>query len=113
MRRLFATIFLWFWLTLLAVALVLVFVFARAGFGYRALLRLSLHDLLLFSLAGAAVLYLADQPKLFCPLMALTSGFGFAMMGVVFYRRFFYVAAVYLAAAVVCPWVGPVRQWSE
>jgi hypothetical protein len=66
---------------------------------------------ILFSLAGAAVLYLANQPKLFCPLMALNSGFGFAMMGVVFYRRFFYVAAIYLAAAVACPWVGPVRQW--
>lgn len=66
---------------------------------------------ILFSLAGAAVLYRADQPKLFCPLMALNSGFGFAMMGVVFYRRFFYVAAIYLAAAVACPWVGPVWQW--
>jgi len=66
---------------------------------------------ILFSLAGAAVLHLVDQPRLFCPLMALTSGFGFAMMGVVFYHRFFYVAAIYLAAAIACPWIGPVWQW--
>jgi hypothetical protein len=66
---------------------------------------------ILFSLAGAAMLSLAGQPKLFCPLMALNSDFGFAMMGVVFYHRFFYVAALYAVAAVACPWVGPVRQW--
>jgi hypothetical protein len=66
---------------------------------------------IVFSLAGAAVLHVVNEPKLFCPWMALTSGFGFAMMGVVFYRRFFYVAALYLAASIACPWVGPVRQW--
>ena len=57
MRRLFLTILLWFWFTLLAVALTLVLLFARAGLGYRSLLRLSLHDLLLFSVAGAIFCY--------------------------------------------------------
>jgi signal transduction histidine kinase len=52
MRRLFVTIFLWFWLTLVLVALVLVSVVAHAGFGYRSLIRLTIHDLLLFSVAG-------------------------------------------------------------
>ncbi len=58
MRRLFFTIFLWFWLTLLGVALVFVSVFAHAGFSVRSLMRLSLHDLLLFSLAGGIFCYL-------------------------------------------------------
>ncbi len=52
MRRLFLTIFLWFWLTLVAVALCLVLLFLRAGMPHHSLLRLTLHDLLLFSLAG-------------------------------------------------------------
>jgi signal transduction histidine kinase len=52
MRRLFVTIFLWFWLTLVLVALVLVSLIAHAGFGYRSLIRLTIHDLLLFSVAG-------------------------------------------------------------
>lgn len=52
MRRLFYTIFLWFWLTLLGVALVLVSLVVHLGMSYRAVFRLSLHDLLLFTLAG-------------------------------------------------------------
>ena len=61
MRRLFFTIFLWFWLTLVAVALVLVLLVAHAGFGYRSLLRLSLHDLLLFSVAGGIFCYFVSS----------------------------------------------------
>jgi two-component system sensor histidine kinase CpxA len=60
-RRLFFTIFLWFWLTLVAVALVLVLVVAHAGLGYRSLLRLSLHDLLLFSVAGGIFCYFVSS----------------------------------------------------
>jgi signal transduction histidine kinase len=51
-RRLFLTILLWFWLTLLVVGVILVFLMAHVGFGRRSML-LSLHDLLLFSVAGA------------------------------------------------------------
>jgi two-component system sensor histidine kinase CpxA len=58
---LFVTILLWFWLTLIAVALTLVLLFARAGLGYRSLLRLSLHDLLLFSVAGAIFCYFVSR----------------------------------------------------
>ena len=61
MRRLFLTVFLWFWLTLLSVALCLVLVFLRAGMAHRAVLRLTLHDLLLFSVAGGIFCYFISR----------------------------------------------------
>jgi signal transduction histidine kinase len=61
MRRLFLTIFLWFWLTLLAVALVLLSVVAHAGLGFRSVIRLTLHDLLLFSVAGGVFCYFVSR----------------------------------------------------
>jgi two-component system sensor histidine kinase CpxA len=60
-RRLFVTIFLWFWLTLIAVALILATFVMHAGFGFRALVRLSLHDLLLFTLAGGIFCYFISR----------------------------------------------------
>jgi two-component system sensor histidine kinase CpxA len=56
-KRLFRVIFLWFWLTLLGVALVLAVLVAHAGLGYRTILRLSIHDLLVFSIAGGIFCY--------------------------------------------------------
>jgi hypothetical protein len=98
-----------------AVNLLVIAVLTEKDSGVRSFVEWQVHGIwiafILFSLAGAAMLDLADQPRLFCPLMALNSGYGFAMMGVVFYRRFFYVAAMYGVAAIACPWVGPVRQW--
>ncbi|HTB16364.1 MAG TPA: ATP-binding protein [Bryobacteraceae bacterium] len=61
MRKLFLIIFLWFWLTLVAVALVLVSLIAHAGLGGRSLIRLSIHDLLLFSIAGAIFCYFVSR----------------------------------------------------
>ena len=61
MSRLFLTIFLWFWLTLIGVALILVMVFMQVGMGHRAILRLSLHDLLLFSSAGIIFCYFISR----------------------------------------------------
>jgi signal transduction histidine kinase len=61
MRRLFTTIFLWFWLTLIGVALLLLLLVAHAGFGFRSILRLSLHDLLVFSLAGGIFCYFISR----------------------------------------------------
>ena len=58
MRRLFLTIFLWFWLTLFGVAVVFSAVVLHVGFGYRSLLRLTFHDLLLFTIAGGIFCYL-------------------------------------------------------
>jgi two-component system sensor histidine kinase CpxA len=60
-RRLFVTIFLWFWLTLLGVALVWLVIFAHAGVGFHSLIRLTLHDLLLFSTAGAIFCYIISR----------------------------------------------------
>jgi two-component system sensor histidine kinase CpxA len=56
-RRLFFTIFLWFFLTLIGVAICLLLVFAHQGLGFRALIRLSLHDLLVFLVAGGIFCY--------------------------------------------------------
>ncbi len=60
MRKLFLTIFLWFWLTLLIVALFLAFL-VHTGLGHRGLLRLTLHDLLLFTLAGGIFCYFISR----------------------------------------------------
>jgi len=57
-RRLFLTIFLWFWLTLFGVAVVATAVILHAGFGFRSVLRLTLHDLILFTIAGGIFCYL-------------------------------------------------------
>ena len=61
MRRLFFTIFLWFWLPLVTGAVVLAFVVMRLGFGYRYLVRLSLHDFLLFTVTGGVTCYLLSR----------------------------------------------------
>ncbi|HYL37053.1 MAG TPA: ATP-binding protein [Bryobacteraceae bacterium] len=58
MRRLFLTIFVWFWLTLFGVAVIFTAYILHAGYGYRSMLRLTLHDLLLFTVAGAIFCYL-------------------------------------------------------
>jgi signal transduction histidine kinase len=57
MRKLFLTIFLWFWLTLFVVAVLLLSIVALSGMGYRPLLRLWIHDLLLFTIAGGLFCY--------------------------------------------------------
>ncbi len=57
MRRLFFTIFLWFWLTLAGVGIVFIALVAHAGMNPHSVLRLSLHDLMLFSVAGGIFCY--------------------------------------------------------
>jgi signal transduction histidine kinase len=56
-RRLFLTIFLWFWLTLFGAAMLFTAVVLHAG-GYRSLLRLTFHDLGVFTIAGGIFCYL-------------------------------------------------------
>jgi two-component system sensor histidine kinase CpxA len=56
-RRLFVTIFLWFWLTLLGVGLIFAVVSAHAGFTPAMLLRVTLHDLSIFVVAGGIFCY--------------------------------------------------------
>jgi signal transduction histidine kinase len=60
-KRLFFTIFLWFWCTLFGVAVVVTAVFLRAGHGYLPVLRLTFHDLLVFTVAGAIFCYLVTR----------------------------------------------------
>jgi two-component system sensor histidine kinase CpxA len=57
-KRLFLTIFVWFWLTLFGVAVIFTAYILHAGYGYRSMMRLTLHDLLLFTVAGAIFCYL-------------------------------------------------------
>jgi signal transduction histidine kinase len=52
MRRLFGTILLWFWLTLIMVATLLTLLFFRMGWAHGLLLHVTLHDLLVYSVAG-------------------------------------------------------------
>jgi len=59
-RRLFFTIFLWFWMTLFSVAIIITAAMLGAGHGYF-ILRLSLHDLLVFTVAGAIFCYLVTR----------------------------------------------------
>lgn len=61
MRRLFFRIFLWFWLPLLAGALILGFGLMHARMGRTYWIRLSLHDVLLFSLTGVAFCYAVSR----------------------------------------------------
>ena len=56
MRRVCITVFLWCWLTLLGVGLVLVSTVGR-GVRYGTLLHLTIHDFLLYSVAGAIFCY--------------------------------------------------------
>jgi two-component system, OmpR family, sensor kinase len=57
-KRLFLTIFLWFWLTLFGAAVIFTTAVLHAGFGYRSVLRLAFHDLLLFTVAGGIFCWL-------------------------------------------------------
>jgi signal transduction histidine kinase len=56
-RRLFLTIFLWFWLALIVVGSMLAFYAFHHGMGMHALWRLTLHDLMLFTVAGGIFCY--------------------------------------------------------
>jgi two-component system sensor histidine kinase CpxA len=56
-RRLFLTVFLWFWLTLLAVVLTFLAIFVHSGISHASMVRLTLHDFLLFTIAGAIFCY--------------------------------------------------------
>jgi two-component system sensor histidine kinase CpxA len=57
LRRLFLIISLWFCLSLLGVGLIGAVVFAHSGFGSRSLVRLTLHDLSIFFVAGGIFCY--------------------------------------------------------
>jgi signal transduction histidine kinase len=60
-KRLFATIFLWFWLPVLGFALILAFVVMHGQFSFRYLARLSLHDFMLFTLIGVVFCFVMSR----------------------------------------------------
>lgn len=109
---------LWYLVPLFAnavVNLVFVLLLSERERGIRSYIELQLHGIwitfILFTSAATLMLHAAGaQPRLFCPLMAMTSGIGFAMMGVVFYRRFLAYAAVFMVVMLASPFL-PDHQW--
>ena len=95
------------------VNLVFVALLTRRDSGVRSYVEWQIHGIwvtfMLFTLAGAVMLQLSvpEQPWLFGPLLALTSGIGFSMMGVVFSRQFPYAVA-FLIITLISPLL---RQW--
>jgi hypothetical protein len=92
--------------------LVVAALLARRDTGVRSYVEWQIYGIwvtfMVFTLAGAVVLLLGGaEPWLFGPLLALTSGFGFAMMGVVFSRQFPATVA-FLLIALISPLL---RQW--
>jgi hypothetical protein len=100
-----------------AVDLTIVLALVDRDRGVRSFIEFQLHGIwttfILFSLAMAAVLHInGAPPRLFGPLMAATSGIGFAMMGVLFARPFFALSAAFLIVTLVAALPGSaVVQW--
>ena len=66
---------------------------------------------IIFTIGGAGVIALTGvPPRLFGALFAMTSGIGFAMMGVVFYSRFL-IFAVLLLVVMILAAIFPDLQW--
>jgi two-component system sensor histidine kinase CpxA len=53
--------FLWFWLTLLSMGVVLVILSLHLGYGLHGVLRLAVHDLMLFLIAGGIFCYVVSS----------------------------------------------------
>jgi len=98
-----------------AVNLAILLALVKREHGVRSYVEWQLHGIWLsfigFTALAAALIYLADaSPRLYCPLVAMTSGIAFAMMGVVFYRRYVIVAALFVPVMLVGPLI-PDIQW--
>jgi hypothetical protein len=97
-----------------AVDIVIVLLTVTRDRGVRSYIEWQLHGIwwsfVAFTAVAALVLDLSGaSPKLFGSLFALTSGFSFAMMGVVFSRQWLF-AALFLVITVVGPYL-PGTQW--
>src|SRR5262249_9560300 len=95
----------------LAVVLALV----KREHGVRSYVEWQLHGIwstfIGFTALATALVYVAGaSPRLYCPLVAMTSGIAFAMMAVVFYRRYWIVAALFVPVMLVGPLI-PDTQW--
>src|SRR5262249_9538260 len=94
------------------VNILIVFALVKRDQGVRSYVEWQIHGIwvtyIIFTLAGAAVLEISNAPPwLFGPLFAMTSGIGFAMMGVVFSRQF-PSAVLFLVVTLVSPLL---REW--
>jgi hypothetical protein len=83
--------------------------------GVRSFVEWQIHGIwgtfMVFTIAAVAMLHIAGvQPTLFGPIFALTSGIGFSLMGVVFYRSFLGIAALFLVLTLVAA-AAPQWQW--
>ena len=97
------------------VNLVIVQMLVTRDRGVRSFVEWQIHGIwvtfIVFTVAAVAMLHIAGvRPTLFGPIFSLTSGIGFAMMGVVFYRRFLIFAAAFLAIVLVAA-AAPHIQW--
>jgi hypothetical protein len=97
-----------------AVDIVIVQLLVKRDQGVRSYVEWQLHGIwwsfVAFTAVGALVLQISGAPpRLFGSLFALTTGFSFAMMGVVFSRQWV-SAVVFLGVAAVAPFL-PEAQW--
>jgi hypothetical protein len=95
-----------------AVNITIVALLVKRDQGVRSFVEWQIHGIwvtfIVFTLAGAAALQLSGAPPwLFGPLFAMTSGIGFAMMGVVFSRQF-PSAIAFLVITLISPLL---REW--
>jgi len=99
------------------VNMIVIALFASRDRGTRSYVELQVHGIwvtfILVTLAGAAVIHFTGvTPRLFGPLIALTSCFGFAMMGIVFHRSFILLAVLFAMVAMGTAALQlPVTQW--
>jgi hypothetical protein len=100
---------------LAAVNLVVVRLLMVRDQGVRSYVEWQVHGIwttfVVFSLAAVAVLELAGaKPTLYGPVFAMGCGVSFALMGVVFHKRFFAIAVMFMAVMLVAAAWQPI-QW--
>jgi hypothetical protein len=67
---------------------------------------------LVFTLVVLGILHVTGaKPELFGPLFAMNCGMAFAMMGIVFYRRFLLAGVAFLIAMVAVLWRADLQWW--
>ena len=65
-----------------------------------------------FTLSLPVVLHVSGaRPSLFAPLFAMNCGLAFAMMGLVFYRRFLLAAGLFVMVMLAAAWLPTIQWW--
>jgi len=95
---------------------VLVLLLADRDRGIRSFVEAQMHGvwttfIVATGLANLALHFGGADPDLFVLVVTLTSGIGFATMGVLFHARFFGVAAVFALALLTSPLLGAAVSW--